>query len=243
MTGGVPVREVPDKHDVLRRLVAMSRSLGQPEKDYVILSEGNTSARIDGATFWVKASGVEMHRIDAGGFVEMAFEGVQATLDSSDLSGEQVKYRLMAARVNPTVQAQPSMETLLHALVLRLGGTRYVAHTHPTPIKAILCAQGAEAAFAGHIFPAEVVVCGEPLFVPYATPGQPLARAVRESLRTYNDRYSQPPRVILLQNHGLVALGPTPEAVIAITAMMVRAARALLGTYALGGPHFIEVYE
>ncbi|RLC89550.1 MAG: aldolase, partial [Chloroflexi bacterium] len=38
---------------------------------------------------------------------------------------------------------------------------------------------------------------------------------------------------------GLVALGPTPEAVITITAMMVRMAQVLLGTYALGGPHFI----
>lgn len=232
---------MPDKYDVLRWLVAMSRSLGQPEKDYVILSEGNTSARIDDATFWVKASGVELHQIDASGFVEMAFDGILATLDSSDLSDEQVKQRLAAARVDPTVQAWPSLETVLHALALTLGGAQYVAHTHPTPVNAILCAQEAKTAFASPLFPAEAVVCGEPLFVPYATPGQPLARAVRKGLRTYRDRYGQPPRVILLQNHGLVTLGPTPEAVIAITAMMVRTARVLLGTYALGGPHFIEV--
>ena len=230
-----------DKHDVLRRLVRLSRDLGQPEKDYVILSEGNTSARIDDVTFWVKASGVEMHQIDANGFVEMAFDGVLATLDSSDPSDERVKQGLAAARVASSVQAWPSMETPLHALALTLGGARYAAHTHPTPVKAILCSQGAEAAFAGHIFPAEAVVCGEPLFVPYAGPGWPLAWAVRAGLLAYNDRYGQPPRVILLQNHGLVALGPTPEAVIAITAMIVRAARTLLGTFALGGPRFIDV--
>ena len=51
---------MPDKHEVLRRLVAMSRDLGQPEKDYVILSEGNTSARIDETTFWVKAVADEL---------------------------------------------------------------------------------------------------------------------------------------------------------------------------------------
>jgi rhamnose utilization protein RhaD (predicted bifunctional aldolase and dehydrogenase) len=242
MTGGVLGGEVPDKHEILRCLVAMSREIGQPEKDYVILSEGNTSARIGETTFWVKASGVEMYQIDTNGFVEMAFDGVLATLDSS-LSDEQVKQGLAAARVDPTTQAWPSMETVLHGLALTLGGAQYVAHTHPTSIKAILCSQGAEAAFAGHIFPAEAVVCGEPLFVPYASPGQPLARAVREGLLVYNDRYDQPPRVILLQNHGLVALGPTPEAVFAVTAMMVRAARALLGTYVLGGPRFIEVNE
>ena len=62
-----------DKHEILRKLIAMSRALGQPERDYVILSEGNTSARIDEATFWVKASGVTLHQIDADGFVEMSF--------------------------------------------------------------------------------------------------------------------------------------------------------------------------
>jgi rhamnose utilization protein RhaD (predicted bifunctional aldolase and dehydrogenase) len=230
-----------DKHDVLRQLVAMSRDLGQPERDYVILSEGNTSARVDESTFWIKASGVEMHQIDANGFVEMAFDGVLATLDSSDHSDERVKQGLAAARVDPTVQARPSMETPLHGLALTLGGAQYAAHTHPTPVKAILCAQGAEAAFAGHIFPAEALVCGEPLFVPYAPPGQPLAWMVREGLLAYDDRYGQPPRVILLQNHGMVALGPTPQTVLDITAMMVRAARTLLGTFALGGPRFIEI--
>ena len=49
---------IPD--DTLDRLVAMSRGLGDPANDYVILGEGNTSARHDAETFWVKASGSEL---------------------------------------------------------------------------------------------------------------------------------------------------------------------------------------
>ncbi len=44
----------------------------------------------------------------------------------------------------------------------------------------------------------------------------------------------------MMQNHGLIALGRTAQEVENITAMAVKAARVLLGTYALGGPHFLS---
>jgi hypothetical protein len=45
------------QEDTLAQLVAMSHNLGDPALDYVILGEGNTSARADADTFWVKATG------------------------------------------------------------------------------------------------------------------------------------------------------------------------------------------
>ena len=50
--------------DILGQLTAFSNRLGRPENDYVIVAEGNTSARADDATFWVKASGTELQTID-----------------------------------------------------------------------------------------------------------------------------------------------------------------------------------
>jgi len=49
--------------DILSQLVEMTRTLGQPHLDYVIIGEGNTSARIDEASFWIKASGQGMEHI------------------------------------------------------------------------------------------------------------------------------------------------------------------------------------
>ena len=46
--------------DILNELVKLSNRLGDPALDYIILAEGNTSARADPETFWVKASGREM---------------------------------------------------------------------------------------------------------------------------------------------------------------------------------------
>lgn len=224
----------------LKQLMSMTRALGEPDRDYVILSEGNASAQADEGTFWVKASGCRMHQVDANSFVRVRTDDVLDLLEGPTLPESQVRDRLTAAKVDPDAPGRPSIETALHALCLTLGGATFVGHTHPTPINAILCAQDAPAAFLGSIFPAESMVCGEPLFIPYAAPGQPLARAVDEALQSAIDERGEPPRAVLLQNHGLVALGATAQEVLDITEMMVKTARILIGTHALGGPRFVN---
>ncbi len=226
--------------DILAQLVAMTQNLGNPTLDYAILGEGNTSARATAETFWVKASGVEMRTIQPGGFVEVAFDRVLALLDQENLGDEQVKAGLEAARVDPAAKACPSVETVLHALALQVEGIHFVGHTHPTAVNAILCSRGAEDAIAGRLFPDEIVYCGPaPVFVPYIDPGAPLARRVRDLVSSHIDAQGEPPKVILMQNHGLIALGRSAQEVENITAMYVKAARVLLGTFALGGPHFM----
>jgi rhamnose utilization protein RhaD (predicted bifunctional aldolase and dehydrogenase) len=227
--------------DILKELVAMSRHLGDPSLDYAILGEGNTSARESIDTFWVKASGSELRTIDETRVVEVRFDGVLALLDAGDLRDAEVKARLDAAKVDPAVKARPSVETILHAFALQLDGVNFVGHTHPTAVNAIMCSKQAEAAIKGRLFPDEIVYCGPaPVYIPYTDPGVPLARTVRDSIVEYIEEFDENPKVILMQNHGLIALGKTALEVQHITAMYVKAARVLLGTYALGGPNFFS---
>jgi rhamnose utilization protein RhaD (predicted bifunctional aldolase and dehydrogenase) len=229
------------KNEILTGLIALSQTLGDPALDYAILGEGNSSARIDDETFWVKASGAEMRTIDAAGFVQVRFDGVLSMLEAEDLGDAEVKARLEAARVDAAATARPSVETVLHALALRLPGVNYVGHTHPTAVNAILCSQKAEEAIAARLFPDEIVYCGPaPIYVPYTDPGLPLARTIDEAIDHHLDEYRQNPKVILIQNHGLLALGRTASEVEHITAMCVKTARVILGAYALGGPHFMS---
>jgi rhamnose utilization protein RhaD (predicted bifunctional aldolase and dehydrogenase) len=226
---------------ILEQLAEMSRSLGDPALDYAILGEGNTSARIDGETFWVKASGAAMRTIEAGGFVRMRFDRVLDLLESEGLSDEEVRAGMEAAKADPAARGRPSVETALHALALQVGDTAFVGHTHPTAVNAILCSEGAREAIAGRLFPDEIVYCGPaPVFVPYTDPGVPLARAVGEAIDRHIAEYRQAPKVVLMQNHGVIALGRTAAEVESITAMVVKTARVILGTYALGGPHFLS---
>jgi rhamnose utilization protein RhaD (predicted bifunctional aldolase and dehydrogenase) len=226
--------------DILAQLVAMTQNLGNPAHDYAMLGEGNTSARAGADRFWVKASGAEMRTIQPGEFVEVAFCSVLALLEQEDLSDDQIKVGLEAARVDPAARARPSVETVLHALALQVEGVRFVGHTHPTAVNAILCSQRVEEAIAGRLFPDEIVYCGPaPVYVPYTDPGLPLARRVRGLVAQHIDALGEAPKVILMQNHGLIALGRSAQEVENITAMYVKAARVLLGTYALGGPRFM----
>ncbi len=227
--------------DILRELIELSRGLGQPELDYCILGEGNTSARADGSSFWVKASGAELRCADASSFVRVDMGRVLALLEGPDLSDQAIKEALEAARLDPAATGRPSVETVLHAACLALEGVRFVGHTHPTAINAILCSQQAEEATRGRLFPDEIVACGPAsVFVPYTDPGLPLALEVGRRIEGYLQDYGEAPKVILMQNHGCIALGPTRASVENATFMLVKTARVILGTYALGGPKFLS---
>ncbi len=228
--------------NILNTLISLSRNLGHPANDYVILGEGNTSARIDEDTFWVKASGTEMRTIEANAFVQVSLKATLEMLNNPNLSDTEIKQTLIAAKINANAVGHPSVETALHAICLQLEDVNFVGHTHPTAINMITCSAAFETALSGRLFPDEIVVCGiAPIIVPYTDPGLPLAREVAQRIKSYLDIYGERPKAILMQNHGFIALGSTAQQVENITAMAVKTARILGGSYALGGPHFMTV--
>jgi rhamnose utilization protein RhaD (predicted bifunctional aldolase and dehydrogenase) len=227
-------------NDILSQLVALSNHLGDPAYDYAMLGEGNTSAKVDDETFWVKASGSSLGTLDENGLVQVRFDRLYELLRSDDISDEAVKIGLTEAKVDPASPNHPSTEAVLHAITLGLDGVHFVGHTHPAAINALTCSVAFESAAKGRLFPDEIVSCGPAsVIVPYTDPGLPLARKTNELIDTFIDDYGELPKVILMQNHGLFALGATAHEVEAITAMAVKAARVLMGTYAFGGPRFL----
>ena len=225
---------------VLEQLVAMSARLGEPERDLVILGEGNTSAAVDDDIFLIKASGRSLVGCGPEAFVAVRRPAVMELLQRETATDEELKAGLRAAAVVPEA-APPSIEATFHALLLGLEGVRFVGHTHPTVVNALLCSRDAEELFAGSLFPDQIVLCGvAPLLVPYTDPGLPLARAIREGVEEYHARHGVLPKVIFLRNHGLIALGATPGEVESITAMCVKSCRVLAGTMAFGGPRFMS---
>lgn len=229
-----------DNATLLNELVELSRSLGRPERDLAVLGEGNTSARLDGERFLVKASGTSLAKAAPEGFVEMDLGRTLALLDLEDPSGEELGEALMAARASGRDGLRPSIEAVMHALCLTEGGATFVGHTHPTAVNSVLCSDRARALSEGAIFPDQIVVLGRyPLHVPYADVGLPLARALRDGLREHGRRVGAPPRTIYLQNHGLVALGASAGGVEQITTMAAKHARIMAGALAAGEPVYL----
>lgn len=227
--------------DIRTQLVNMARHLGDPARDYAILGEGNVSARQDRQTFWVKASGSSMPTLEIANLVQVSFERIEKLLGQASLSDGEVRSGLEKARIDDTVKVMPSVETFLHAILLQLEGVNFVGHTHPTAILSIMCSQNAQQAFSGSLFPDQIVYCGPAVvYVPYTDPGLPLALRVRDEINAFADHFGEAPKVILMQNHGLITVGKTPADVENITAMCVKAARVILGTYQMGGPSFLS---
>lgn len=230
-----------EQAEILQKLVELSRYLAQPGKEYVIMGEGNTSARIDDDTFYVKASGQPMATIDETGFSELKLSVVLDILKRPDVSDADITQFYELARVHPEEAARPSLETILHALALSRCQAHFVGHTHPIPVQTLLCSQNADKLLKGRIFSEEVTFCGvAPAVMPYGDPGLDLARKFAQALDSYIQTYGRNPRVVLIKNHGMVAIGNSAQDVKNITDMYVKVARVLVGTAALGGPVFLS---
>jgi rhamnose utilization protein RhaD (predicted bifunctional aldolase and dehydrogenase) len=225
--------------DVLDELVAMSAALGAPAHDLAILGEGNSSVEADAETFWVKASGTQLVQACRESFVRVRFAPALAALDGPALDDAALKDLLKAATVEGGFF--PSIETFLHALCLRLAGVRFVGHTHPAIAVGLLSGQRSREIFAGCLFPDQVVVLGPAFaYVPYSDPGLPLALATRKAIGDYLQQYEREPKVLLMENHGVIALGSTSQEVLNITHMLVKTCRIVAHSLAAGGPRFLS---
>jgi rhamnose utilization protein RhaD (predicted bifunctional aldolase and dehydrogenase) len=118
---------------------------------------------------------------------------------------------------------------------------RFVGHTHPSITVGLLSSLHGRDLFSGCLFPDQIVILGPVLgYVPYADPGLPLALAVRQTLVDFLERERRTPKVLLMQNHGAIALGGGVQEVLNVTQMLVKTCRILAHSLAAGGPRFLS---
>jgi rhamnose utilization protein RhaD (predicted bifunctional aldolase and dehydrogenase) len=230
-----------DKHT---QLMELTRSLGKPENNFVIIGEGNTSCRLDADTFLIKASGQQMNGIGLDGFVAVQFAPILGMLDHSPGDLDAQKAVMNGAKADPATKGTPSVEVTVHAMLLTECAVDWVVHTHAVAVNQILCSNKARAFAENRMFPDEAVLCGpESVFVPYVDPGLPLALAIRAGVRDYMKQHEEAPKVILLQNHGVFALGKTAAEAVNVHAMCNKAAQIFVGACAVGEPQFLSPEE
>lgn len=226
---------------ILEQLTNMSCFLGQPEHHLAILGEGNTSARIDDKHFYIKASGTTLQTIQSSDFLCVQMEPVLALLDNSSATDEDVIKTLQSAKTDSQDKRMPSVETILHAVLYQYPPYMFIGHTHPVFVNSILCSQKAEEYIQGRTCPDHIVVLGsKSVFIPYVDPGLTLARVVRDKVKEFIEKEGYLPRAIFMENHGLIAMGPTPSKVQAITLMAEKCAQIVVGSAVCGGPKFLS---
>jgi len=228
-----------DRNSKLKSLLALSHALGRDDLQLAILAEGNTSAKLSGETFLVKASGSNLGTLGPAGVVECRTEVVLALLGKKNPADTEIERALMESRVDQRAK-KPSVEALFHAFLLSLPGIEFVGHTHAPHVNSILCSPRAQEFATKRIFPDEVVCCDvASVFIPYTDPGLKLAVAIRREVEKFAAAYGRPPRVILMENHGIITLGRSAGAVLSAMLMAEKTARIWLDAATLGGPKFM----
>jgi NAD(P)-dependent dehydrogenase (short-subunit alcohol dehydrogenase family)/rhamnose utilization protein RhaD (predicted bifunctional aldolase and dehydrogenase) len=185
----------------LQDLIELSRFYGQ-DNEFVIGGGGNTSWK-DDETIYVKASGVKLGNITEEGFIRLdrhcitkCFEG--SFPEDPVLRDQLVLKGLLKCCTGNEKGLRPSVETPLHHLIRY----RYVIHTHPTRINALLCSNQCEELVV-KLFPETV------LFVTYTDPGYLLFKRLESDIMNYRQKFGFDPKIILVQNHGVFVSADT----------------------------------
>ena len=192
----------------IQDLIQISQFYGK-NKSFVIAGGGNTSYKND-QYLWVKASGTTLGAITEDGFAvldrsRLNLISTKQYSNNSDQREQEVKTDLLRASAYPEKLLRPSVETSMHNFI----NYRFVVHTHPTVINALLCSQQS-AQKVQELFGDEAV------FIPYTDPGYVLSKKVETELTAYRAKSGKEPHIILLQNHGIFVSADTVEEVKAI---------------------------
>jgi rhamnose utilization protein RhaD (predicted bifunctional aldolase and dehydrogenase)/NAD(P)-dependent dehydrogenase (short-subunit alcohol dehydrogenase family) len=196
-----PSLEVPALLDVL---VELSRSYCS-DPELVLAGGGNTSVKFDDHML-VKGSGTALADIRAEDFVDLDRPALQALLErdlgtSRDEREAAFKQAVLAARLHPERGQRPSVEAVLHHLV----PGRFVVHLHANLVNQFSCCREGRRLVQEHLG-------DDVIWVDLVDPGFALAKALQDELWAFTRRTGKErPRAVIMQNHGLVVSGATPE--------------------------------
>jgi NAD(P)-dependent dehydrogenase (short-subunit alcohol dehydrogenase family)/rhamnose utilization protein RhaD (predicted bifunctional aldolase and dehydrogenase) len=197
----------------LKELIEISRFYGKGN-DFAIAGGGNTSVK-DDTCIAIKASGAGLRDITPTGFVELSRSSVRQILsrtysEEAFQREEQIKNDLLASRTDPAGGGRPSVESSLHEML----DWRYVVHTHPFEVNALLCARDAEREV-------QSLFGDSTLLVPYTDPGYRLAKLMFDELARYRKGHGVLPHIVLMRNHGLVVAADTTAEIHTLTEEVV----------------------
>ncbi|MFP3915874.1 MAG: SDR family NAD(P)-dependent oxidoreductase, partial [Actinomycetota bacterium] len=202
--------------DALEECAYGSRLIGS-DPGLVLHGGGNTSVKApwrditgeETEALYVKGSGWDLATIEVAGFTPLPLSRLHALIALDTLADPDMMAALSAARLDPS-SPQPSVETLLHALIPH----RAVQHSHADVIVTLTnLADGPEKVTEA--------LGSDVLIVPYVMPGFDLAKAVAE---LWPGKAGEDAAGMVLMNHGLFTFAETTrEAYARHTELITRA--------------------
>ena len=200
-------------------LVALTTLLGEPARDLAVLAEGNTSELLDDGRLVVKASGAGLAVATAEDFVVVDLDEVMAVVDDPATTQADLSAVLVAPGTDRPDGAGPrrgSIETVVHAAihtVARDAGivdtARFIGHTHPTDVVGLLASVRARRPGPASSTPTRRSSSAAPSSSRTRRRASRSAAFYAVALRDVRREHGALPQLVLLANHGIVAIAPT----------------------------------
>ena len=179
----------------IRDFVEISKYAGE-RFDLVQAGGGNSSVKLDSGEMFIKASGFLLSDMTQNsGYSKVDTKKIASIVKNEKIINENNK-RQREALTSKLVQEatldkvnRPSIETLLHSFLYK-----YTLHMHPIVVNMIVIQKNYKEILKTIFHDFEIV------FVDYKTPGIELALELHKELNNYNEI----PKIIFLQNHGLI---------------------------------------
>lgn len=202
----------------LEALVYRSNLLGE-DRRVCNWGGGNTSSKTieqdfrgrDVEVMWVKGSGSDLATMKAGNFTGLRLDDISPLFEREDMPDEEMVAYLANCMIDAK-HPRASIETLLHAFL----PFKHVDHTHPDAIISLCCADNGKD-IAREIYGNRFV------WVPYIRPGFTLSKMIAEGVLANPDA-----ELVLMEKHGLVTWGDTPEECYAKTIAIINEAESYI---------------
>ena len=226
--------------DLVDILVDLGRQIGTHRDKVVIFDEGFVAGKVDGHLV-ISRPGARLGNLDRGDLIHFNPAPLLELLKTDQPRRQAEEETLAIARLNEDAP-MPGAEAFLVTDLLDRCGSRIVVQVQPVVINQILASPRARQFADRRVTLSEVFNCGlATTLVPYTDPGTAIAKEVRNKVNLWRDRARTDPKVVLLQNNGMIVLGDSPEEVVENIEKMVRAAEVFVGASLLGGPQFLTV--
>lgn len=226
-------------NEQLAALLELAHEIGREGRTLALLGEGSVSARVGPGQFLVSSAGSRLGGLSASEVAVCDQKKLLALMDKKLAPDTAVEQGLLDARTDAQA-ARPCLEAVIHAWLMTLEGVQFIGHCHPVTASQILCSPRARDFAERRMFADEVLACGAAsVYVPYADPGLLLAREVRDRTTGFIKDHGFVPRLVVLQNHGIMALGATMRGVVECLLTADKAATIFVGAAAMGGPNFL----
>ena len=222
---------------IITEILTLGQTLGNHPARLILAEEGSLAARITDTRIVVTRRGAHLAALATADLVHFDLQKLNDVIALEPVLPEDIT----GARLHAEFGAEPHEDLTLFACLLALDpALRVAVHVHPAIVDQIIASPRARQFADRRTVHNEVLALGSAsLLVNYAEPGIALTREIQKKMILWRDRNKSVPRVILVQNHGVILLGATALALLRSIEALLKYAELFAGASLLGGPVFL----